>query len=270
VSFPPIVFLGAGQMAEALIRGVLSAGLLAPAELMGTARRPARQEYLERELGIRASLDNRAALRFGRIVVLGVKPQDVPGLLRDLGPLIGPEQLLVSIAAGVPLARIEQALSGPVPVVRVMPNTPSLIGAGVAALALGSHASPEDGAVVQRLMGAVGEAVVLPESHLDAVTALSASGPAFVAIVIEALIDAGVRVGLPRDVATTLTLQTVLGTTRMIQETGRHPAQMKEMVTSPGGTTMAGIHALERGGLRAALLDCIVAATERSKELGRS
>jgi pyrroline-5-carboxylate reductase len=139
----------------------------------------------------------------------------------------------------------------------------------MAAISLGSHASAEDGELVQRLMGSVGRAVLLPEKLLDAVTALSASGPAFVAMFVEGLIDAGVRVGLPRDVATVLTLQTVLGTTRMIDETGRHPAVMKEMVTSPGGTTIAGVHALERGGMRAALIDAIVAATERSIELGR-
>ncbi len=269
MSFPPIVFLGAGQMAEALIRGVLKAGLVRPDELIATALRPGRLNYLKGELGISTSTDNRAALRFGRLIVVAVKPQDVPKLLADVGPLIGAEQVLVSIAAGVPIARLERDLAGPVPVVRVMPNTPSLIGAGVAGLSLGSHAGPADGELVQRLMGAVGEAVVLPESQLDAVTALSASGPAFVAMFVESLIDAGVRVGLPRNVATVLTLQTVLGTTRMMQETGRHPAAMKEMVTSPGGTTMAGIHALERAGLRVALLDCIVAATERSKELGR-
>ena len=269
MSYPPIAFLGAGQMAEALIRGVLRAGLVEPTGLMATARRPGRLDYLREELSIKTSLDNREAVTFGRVVVLAVKPQDVPTVLAQVGPLIGPEQILVSVAAGVPIARMERELSGPAPVVRVMPNTPSLIGAGVAAVALGTHASPDDGELVGRLMGSVGASVVLPEHQLDAVTALSASGPAFVAMVIESLIDAGVRVGLPRDVSTVLTLQTMLGTTRMIQETGRHPAQMKEMVTSPGGTTMAGIHALERGGLRAALIDAIVAATERSRELGK-
>ena len=269
MSFPPIAFLGAGQMAEALIRGVLKAGLVGPSDLLANDVVPERLEYLRRELGIGTAPDKREALTFGRLIVIAVKPQDVPGLLAEAGPLIGPEQVLVSIAAGVPIARLERELSGPIPVVRVMPNTPALIGAGMAAISLGTHAAAEDGELVQRLMGSVGRAVLLPEKLLDAVTALSASGPAFVAMFIEGLIDAGVRVGLPRAVATTLTLQTVLGTTRMMLETGRHPAAMKEMVTSPGGTTMAGIHALERGGLRAALMDCIVAATDRSKELGR-
>jgi pyrroline-5-carboxylate reductase len=268
VSFPSILFLGAGQMAEALIRGVLSAGLVTSSEVMATDVRPERLELLKSELGIRIATDNRAALRFGRVILVAVKPQDVAGLLAEVGPLIGPEQMLVSIAAGVTIARLEQALSGPVPVVRVMPNTPALVGTGMAGLALGTHASARDGELVTRLMSAVGQAVVLPEPQLDAVTALSGSGPAFVAMFVEGLIDAGVRVGLARDVATTLTLQTVLGTAKMMQSTGRHPALMKEMVTSPGGTAIAGVHALESGGLRAALIDAIVAATERSRALG--
>ena len=269
MSFPSILFLGAGQMAEALIRGVLSAGLVTSSEVMATDVRPERLELLKSDLGIRIATDNRAALRFGRVILVAVKPQDVAGLLAEVGPLIGPEQMLVSIAAGVTIARLEQALSGPVPVVRVMPNTPALVGTGMAGLALGTHASARDGELVTRLMSAVGQAVVLPEPQLDAVTALSGSGPAFVAMFVEGLIDAGVRVGLARDVATTLTLQTVLGTAKMMQSTGRHPALMKEMVTSPGGTAIAGVHALESGGLRAALIDAIVAATERSRALGR-
>ena len=272
MSFPPIAFLGAGQMAEALIRGVLQAGLVAASDILATDIRPERLDYLGGELGIRTARDNREGIAFGRLIVIAVKPQDAPGLLAEIGSSIGPDQILVSIAAGVTIARIEGALggAGTARVVRVMPNTPALIGAGMAAISLGTHAEPADGELVRRLMDSVGRTVMLPEYQLDAVTALSASSPAFVAIFIEGLIDAGVQVGLPRDVATTLTLQTVLGTTRMIQETGRHPAVMKEMVTSPGGTTIAGVYALERGGMRAALIDAIVAATERSKELGKS
>jgi pyrroline-5-carboxylate reductase len=270
VSYPPVVFLGAGQMAEALIRGVLNAKLLTPAELTATDVRPERLDELRVALGIRTALGSQTALTQGRIVVIAVKPQDVASLLAEVGPLIRPEQILVSIAAGVTISTLESRLPGPIPVVRVMPNTPALVGAGVAAVALGSHARPEDGELVCQLMSAVGHAVILPEYQLDAVTGLSASGPAFVAMFVEALIDAGVRVGLARDVATTLALQTVLGTTQMMQTTGRHPALMKEMVTSPAGTTIAGVHALERGGFRAAVLDAIVAATERSRELGKS
>jgi pyrroline-5-carboxylate reductase len=269
VSFPRLVFLGAGQMAEALIRGVLKAGLLQPAEITATDIRPARLELLNAELKINTCRSNPDALDAGRLVVTAVKPQDVGGLLGEIGPRLTPNHVLVSIAAGVTIASLERALPPGQPVVRVMPNTPALVGAGMAAVAVGHHASAEDGELVLQLMSAVGLAIPLPEYQLDAVTALSASGPAFVALFAEGLIDAGVRVGLPRDVATTLSLQTMLGTTRMMQTTNRHPALMKEMVTSPGGTTIAGIHALERGGLRAALLDAVVAAAERSRELGR-
>ena len=267
MSFPPIVFLGAGQMAEALIRGVLRAGLVEPGQIMATDIRPERLDYLRGELGIQASPDNLEALPFGRLIVIAVKPQDAAGLLGQIAPAMTSEQTLVSIAAGVTLKQLE-GLPPPRRVVRVMPNTPALVGAGMAAVSPGTHATAEDAELVLRLMASVGQAVKLPEYQLDAVTALSASGPAFVALFVEGLIDAGVRVGLPRDIATTLTLQTVLGTTRMMMDTSRHPALMKEMVTSPGGTTIAGLHALESGGLRGALMDAIVAATERSRELG--
>jgi pyrroline-5-carboxylate reductase len=269
VSFPRLVFLGAGQMAEALIRGVLKAKLLQPNEITATDIQPARPEYLRAELGVSISPSNTEALGAGRLIVTAVKPQDVGGLLAEVGPRLQPDQVLVSIAAGVTLASLERALQPAQPVVRVMPNTPALVGAGMAAVSVGHHATEADGELVLRLMSAVGLAIPLPEYQLDAVTALSASGPAFVALFVEGLIDAGVRVGLPRDVATTLTLQTVLGTTQMMQSTNRHPALMKEMVTSPGGTTIAGVHALERGGVRAALIDAVVAAAERSRELGR-
>ncbi len=269
VTFPPILFLGAGQMAEALIRGMLSSGLVGPDQIMATDIRPDRVTYLASELGIRAGADNRSALQFGKLVVSAVKPQDVGGLLAEVGPLLGTERVLVSIAAGVTIASLEAGLPQPTPVVRVMPNTPALVGAGMAAVAVGHHATPEQGELVRRMMASVGQALMLPEYQLDAVTGLSGSGPAFVALFIEGLIDAGVLVGLAREVATTLTLQTVLGTTMMMQSTGRHPAIMKEMVTSPGGTTIAGVQALESGGLRAALMNAIVAATERSKELGQ-
>ncbi len=270
MSFPPVVFLGAGQMAEALIRGVLRAGLLSPGEIMATDVRASRLETLGAGLGIRTEADNRAAIGFGRLVLIAVKPQDVAGLMAEVGPELTPEHVVVSIAAGVSTALIEQHLPKPVPVVRVMPNTPALVGAGMAAVALGSHASTEDGELVKALMSAVGQAVMLPEYQLDAVTALSASGPAFVAIFVEGLIDAGVRVGLARDVATTLAVQTVLGTAQMMQTAGHHPAVVKDMVTSPAGTTIAGVHALEAGGLRATLMNAIVAAYERSRQLGQS
>ena len=265
---PNLLFLGGGQMAEAMIRGVLEAGLISPEGVMATDVRADRREHLTRAIGIRTEASNRAAVPFGQVVFLTVKPQDVATILAEVGPLIGPEQLVISIAAGIPLSRIEPALAGQTAVIRVMPNTPCLVREGMAVLALGAHAGPRDEALALRIFNAVGRAISLPESALDAVTALSGSGPAFISLVVEALIDGGVRVGLARDVATTLAVQTTLGTARMLAETGEHPARLKEMVTSPGGTAIAGVHALERAGLRAALIDAVVAATERSRELG--
>jgi pyrroline-5-carboxylate reductase len=264
---PKLAFIGGGQMAEAIIRGVLDAGLVTAEQVLATEVRPERREYLAEQVGIRARANNRAAVTFGRVIFLTVKPQDLPSVLDDIGPVVR-GQLVVSIAAGVPLARIEPAFSTPTPVIRVMPNTPALVRAGMAVLALGAHARPEHEALALRIFNAVGKAITLPEYALDAVTALSGSGPGYIALVIEALADAGVRVGLARDVATTLAVQTTLGTAQMLAQTGEHPARLKDMVSSPGGTTIAGIHALERGGVRAAFIDAIVAATERSRELG--
>ena len=262
-----LVFIGAGQMAEAIVRGVLDAGLVTPDRVTMTDVRPQRLEQL-RALGIRGEAANRAAVQHGDVIVLAVKPQDVTTVLADIGPHVTTDHLIVSIAAGVPIKTLEAGLERPVPVVRVMPNTPCLVRAGMAAVARGTHASPEHEATVLSLFNATGKAVALPEKQLDAVTALSGSGPGYVAVLIEALIDGGVRVGLPRDVATTLAVQTTLGTAQLIAETGEHPARVKDMVTSPGGTTIAGIHAMERAGVRAALIDAVVEAAERSRQLG--
>jgi pyrroline-5-carboxylate reductase len=266
---PSIVFLGAGQIAEAIISGLLNAQLIAPDRITATDVRPDRLDELSGRLGIRTNTVNREAAAHGEVIVLTVKPQDVPKLLGDVGALLGAEQLVISVAAGVPIRVIQKSLPGPTPVIRVMPNTPALVGAGMAVLALGEHARPRDEALATQIFSAVGKAVTLPESYLDAVTGLSGSGPAFVALFIEALIEGGVRVGLARDVATTLAVQTTLGTAQMIMETQRHPAVMREAVSSPGGTTMAGIHALEQGGIRGLIMNAVVAATERSRELGR-
>lgn len=277
-----LVFLGAGQMAEAIVRGVLDAGLVTPDRVTMTDVRPERLVQLA-ALGIHGERDNRDAVGEGGAIILAVKPQDVAVVLADIGPHVGAEHLLLSIAAGVPISTLESGLatgfrnqqaaseitSPPlVPVIRVMPNTPALVRAGMAAIARGTHATPEHEATALRIFGAIGKAVALPEKLLDAVTALSGSGPGYIALVIEALIDGGVRVGLPRDIATTLAVQTTLGTAQMLSQTGEHPARLKDMVTSPGGTTIAGIHALERAGVRAALIDAVVEATERSRQLG--
>jgi pyrroline-5-carboxylate reductase len=204
------------------------------------------------------------------VLVLAVKPQSMRGVLDELRPIVKPEQLVISIAAGVPLSALATALGAHVRLVRVMPNTPCLVGQGASAYALGSAATPDDAELAQSLLATVGLAVHVPETLLDAVTGLSGSGPAYAFQVIEALSDGGVCAGLPRDVATRLAAQTLLGAAQMVLSTGQHPGALKDAVASPGGTTIAGLHELERGGLRAALMNAVVAATKRSQELGRS
>jgi pyrroline-5-carboxylate reductase len=232
--------------------------------------RPGRAAQLAGELGVRACTTNIEAVSNTELILVSVKPQDVAALLDEVGADVRSDQLVVSIAAGVTLRTLERRLPHHPPVIRVMPNTPALVQSGMAVLAPGSRVEAKHEAVALRLFGALGRAITLPERHLDAVTALSGSGPAFLAVVAEALSDAGVRVGLPRDVAHLLAAQTMLGTGRMLADTGMHPALLKEAVTSPGGTSIAGVHAMERGGIRALIMDAIVAATERSAELGRA
>lgn len=263
-----LVFLGGGQMAEAIARGTIAAGLLTPDRIAASEIRPDRRAYLERSVGIKAVATNAEAVALGDVIVLALKPQDIGTVLAEIGGLVREDQLVVSIAAGVPLSKLEPPFEAQVPVIRVMPNTPCLVGAGMAAIARGKHATPEHEARVLGIFNATGKAVAVAEKDLDAVTGLSGSGPGYVAIVVEAMIDGGVRAGLARDVATTLAIQTVLGSAQLLSETGTHPASLKDMVSSPGGTTIAGIHALEQGGVRAAFMDAIVAATERSRELG--
>jgi pyrroline-5-carboxylate reductase len=263
-----LVFLGGGQMAEAIARGVIAAGLLKPEQIAASEVRADRRDYLQSKVGIRAVATNREAVGLGDVILLAVKPQDTGVVLAEIGDLVRTDQVVVSIAAGVPLKKLEAPFSKAVPVIRVMPNTPCLVGAGMAAIAKGTHATAEHEAQVLGIFNATGKAVSVHEKDLDAVTGLSGSGPGYVAVIVEALIDGGVRAGLARDIATTLAVQTVLGSALMLAQTGEHPARLKDMVTSPGGTTIAGVHALEQGGLRAAIIDAIVAATERSRELG--
>jgi pyrroline-5-carboxylate reductase len=219
---------------------------------------------------ITVSESNAQVAEFAQVLVVAVKPQHVAGLLADMRGRIRPDHLLVSIAAGIPLAALRDSAGPDCRLVRVMPNTPALIGAGAAAYCLDASATPDDEALVLSCLSAVGRAYRVSETLMDAVTGLSGSGPAYVYQVIEALSDGGVGVGLPRDVALGLASQTVLGAARMVLETGLHPAALKDQVTSPGGTTIAGLHALERGGLRAALMNAVEAATARSTELSRT
>jgi pyrroline-5-carboxylate reductase len=264
-------FLGGGAMGEALAAGVLAAGVPA-AHVRAADPDPARRKRLEQALGIEAGDDNAAVVAASDVVVLAVKPALVGGVLAALGGAAAPalaKPLWISIAAGVPLAALAGALPPGARVVRAMPNTPALVQAGATAFVAGSACSADDRALAQALFASVGHAWEAPaEALLDAVTGLSGSGPAYVFVFLEALADAGVRMGLPRDAAHALAVQTVLGAARLAQETGRHPAALKDQVTSPGGTTIAGLERLEARGFRAAVHEAVAAATLRSKELG--
>lgn len=261
-------FLGAGKMATALARGWLAAGLLTRESVRASDPIAKARADFQQETGVAAGGENRPVVDGSDVVVLAVKPQNMAALLAELRPLVRPDQLFISIAAGVTLGQLAAGLGPGRRLVRVMPNTPCLVGASAAGYAAADTATREDVQRVDRLFNAVGRAFPVPEKLLDAVTGLSGSGPAFVFVMIEALSDGGVRMGLPRDVATLLAAQTVLGSAKLVLETGLHTGALKDMVASPGGTTIAGLHALERGGLRAALMDAVEAATRRSAELG--
>jgi pyrroline-5-carboxylate reductase len=269
VSDSRFAFIGAGNMAEALIKGLLRAGT-SPGQITATVRRPERIVELEKAHGLVAITDNAAAAKDADVIVLCVKPQAMARVVAQIAPVVNPSKLLISIAAGVPIAAIERKLGAGSRVVRAMPNTPALVGLGATALSGGGHATAEDVAFAQKLFDAVGITTVVDESLLDAVTGLSGRGPAYMFLVIEALSDAGVKVGLSRHVALKLAAQTVLGSARLLIETGQHPGHLKDQVTSPGGTAIVGLHTLEAGGLRTTLIDAVEAATKRAKELGES
>jgi pyrroline-5-carboxylate reductase len=263
-----IAFLGTGNMAEAIIKGLLRAGTARPEGIIGTGRRTERLDELKRAYAIRTTTDNLAAAREADIIVLSVKPQAMDKLVVQVAPALDHRKLIISVAAGVPIAALERRLGAGARIIRTMPNTPSLVGAGACALARGEHASEEDLAVASRIFQAVGTTTVVEENLLDAVTGLSGSGPAYIFLVIEALSDAGVKVGLPRYTALKLAAQTVLGSAQLLIETNAHPGHLKDQVTSPGGTAIAGLHTLEAGGLRTTLINAVEAATRRAKELG--
>jgi pyrroline-5-carboxylate reductase len=263
-----IAFLGAGNMAEAFVKGLLRAGTAAQEEILCAEPRAERRDEIAKRYGVRVTGDNQAATEEADIVVLSVKPQSMDALLEEIAPAIDHRKLVISIAAGIPIAAIARKLGAGVRIVRTMPNTPALVGAGATALARGAHATDADLEQARALFLAVGVAVIVEEHHLDAVTGLSGSGPAFVFLAIEALADGGVKMGLARPVAMALAAQTVLGSAKLVLETGEHPGRLKDQVTSPGGTAIAGCHALEAGGLRAALISAVEAATLRSQELG--
>lgn len=262
----PVGFIGSGKMATALAKGLIESKCLKPEQLFATDVIPSARENFASTTGGTILPTNHDLLERAFIIFLAVKPQSLPSLLSELLPFINQNHLFVSIAAGIPLKKMEEALPG-ARIIRVMPNTPCLVGAGASAFAKGTHATAQDAEQVLSLLSTVGLALEVPESLMDAVTGLSGSGPAYVFQIIEALSDGGVLAGLPRAAATQLAAQTLLGAAKMVLETGEHPGQLKDAVTSPGGTTIAGLLALEQGGLRASLMNAVRTATERSKQL---
>lgn len=263
-------FLGAGNMGEALIRGLVQTGLVSPESIGASDPRGDRLAQMARQYGIRALADNVELVRQSEVVVLAVKPQIMVPVLREIAPVADATRLVISLAAGVSTRTLRAHLPGADRLIRVMPNTPALVLEGVTAIARPGGQHEGDLETAQELFGAVGRVVVLDEEAMDAVTGLSGSGPAYVAIVIESLADGGVKMGLDRATAMTLAAQTVLGSAKLILETGTHPAQLKDMVASPGGTTIAGIAALEEGGVRRTFIGAVERATQRSRELGRT
>ncbi len=261
-----IALLGTGKMGEAIISGLLRSEWKRPDQIVATARRPERASEVEKKFGVRTTLNNREAASSCLILILAVKPQDMEGLLTEIASAVGPRHTVISVAAGIPTRFIEARL-GEVPVVRVMSNIPVVVDEAMSVISAGRHARDEHLETAEKILSHVGRVLRLPEKHLDAVTALSGSGPAYFALLAEAMIDAGILLGLSRDVAADLVIQTMLGSARMLRDTGLHPVEMRELVTSPGGTTIAAIRELEKARVRAAFLDAIWAAAERAREL---
>jgi len=262
-------FIGAGNMAEALIRGLLEARLVTAERLVAADILEARRRHIQQRYGVETVSDAGAVASKASILILAVKPQDMETALRSIAASVDQSKTIISIAAGTPIVFIAERLPAKAKIVRVMPNAPALVLAGAAAIAKGEHVTAGDLQIAETIFSAVGKAVLVDEKHLDAVTGLSGSGPAYVFLFIEALADGGVKMGLPRDVAMLLAAQTVFGSAKMLIESGRHPAELKDTITSPGGTTVAGLHAVERGRLRGTLMEAVEAGTLRSRELGK-
>jgi pyrroline-5-carboxylate reductase len=262
--------IGCGKMGTALIQGAIRAGVVAAADVIGCDPYEKSREAFASATAAQVTAGMDAVIAASEVILLCTKPHDVAAALANAAQVAaGGQRLVISIAAGVTLTALESVAPENFRIIRTMPNTPALIGHGAAAFCLGSRATPADGATAQALLGAVGLAVEVPERLMDAVTGLSGSGPAYIYVVIDALADGGVRVGIPRADAVRLAAQTVLGAAAMVMETGEHPAVLKDMVTSPGGTTIAGLAVLEKQGLRSALIEAVGAATQRAAELGK-
>lgn len=269
-----LAVLGAGHIGRALVGGLLRGGDLAPARIRATRRTPSALDEIAATFpGVTVTTDNAAAVDGATVVIVSVKPQNASALFEDVRPHLAPDALVLSTLAGVTTETLADALAAPDgtprPVVRAMPNTPALVDCAATAIAPGRHATEAHVALAREVFEAVGHVETVPEHLMDAITGLSGSGPAYVFMVIEALTDAGVKQGLPRPVALTLSTQTVLGAARLVQETGRHPAILRDEVTTPGGTTISAVAELERHGLRTMLIDAVAIATERSRELSR-
>ena len=262
-----VAILGAGKMGGILLQAFLKHRLLPAEHLEATVLHPERAEALGRQIGLAVSTDNLAVASRADVILLGMKPSQIPGVVHEIAPALSSGKLLISFAASVQTSAIELAAGCDLPVVRAMPNTPAAVAEGVTALCGGRFCTPSALALSQQIFGAVGRTVTVDERHMDAVTGLSGSGPAFLYIIIEALAEAGVNVGLPRDVATLLAAQTTLGSARMVLETGSHPALLKDAVTTPAGCTVDGILELEEGGLRVTLIKAVKRATQRAREL---
>ena len=264
-----IGFIGAGNMGEALIGGIINSGSSAPENIICSDVGKKRLAFMQKTYGIITTTDNSEVASCSDIVIYAVKPQIIAAVLRETADKLDMSKLIISIAAGVPMEAIEVALGKELRLIRVMPNVAALVKEGAAAIASGKHALKEDIELAMSIFNSVGKSIFLKENYLmDAVTGLSGSGPAYIFLIIDALADAGVKVGLSRKDSIALATQTVLGSAKMLQETGAHPGQLKDMVTSPGGTAIAGLHNLEKGGLRTTLINAVEAATNRSKELG--
>ncbi len=264
-----VTVLGAGKMGSILLEAFLASGLLSPERITATVQHPERAAALATRLGVNATTDSVAAARDADLIFIGVKPFTVLELVEQIRPVLSPNKLLVSFAASVSTGAIEQAAGMEIGVARAMPNTPASLGAGMTALCRGRHATEAQMELAASLFSVIGRTVRVDEKHMDAVTGLSGSGPAFIYIIIEALAEAGVKVGLPRDVATLLASQTTYGSARMVLETGAHPALLKDAVTTPAGCTIDGILELEEGGLRVTLIKAVMRATERARQLAK-
>ena len=262
-----IAVLGAGTIGEALIAGLLRSKWRQPSELVASVRRPERAAELVERFGIHATVSNTEAVTGAAVIVIAVKPQDFTTLLGEVAPVISAEQTVLSVAAAIPTSAIEARLAAGVPVVRAMPNAPALVHEGIAGICAGAHADDAHLALAEDVLAHLGAVVRVPERYMDAVTAVSGSGPAYLALLAEAMIEAGILLGLSREISTQLVVQTMLGTAKLLRDEQIHPVELREAVTSPGGTTIRAIRELERAGVRAAFLNAIQAAMERSREL---